>query len=258
MGDNAVPEIASPDHQRCHQGEPAEGGGGNGHNPLWGDRSAAWAKLRASLNPRESDLILAEKLIALRDSWLSEQLNSIVLAAHSEAILRLRQLLTVEPTCLQAAEKLIAVQRAHIEELVSKADPDSLRTALEIDPFHLEARRMLVNLQAQLSKTSEEEAAIKVLTGDLDSALVLLEAAQSTSYSTEREQRIQRIILDKEFTDGKDFYQDRRYDEAIFQFRKVLLKDSKHAEAQRLLQFAESFAKGSSSEDLSERFRMLE
>jgi len=53
-------------------------------------------------------------------------------------------------------------------------------------------------------------------------------------------------------------YNEKRYSEAVFQFKKVLARDPGHAEAKRYLNFAQKFAQDATTESLTDRFSRLE
>ena len=85
-----------------------------------------------------------------------------------------------------------------------------------------------------------------------------MERAQTAHPTSERAAKIGRARTALEFSAGMVDYNARRYQEAVFQFKKVLVRDPEHAEARRFLGFAQSFLTDASNNALTDRFNMLE
>ena len=61
-----------------------------------------------------------------------------------------------------------------------------------------------------------------------------------------------------EFAAGMAAYNEKRYREAIFQFKKALARDPAHSEAKRYLAFAQRFEQDATTDTLTDRFSRLE
>lgn len=134
----------------------------------------------------------------------------------------------------------------------------SLRELLVTYPFSLEAHVLLSNMSAEEAGHADTEADALLSQGNLEQGVAALERAQSAHSTADRAAKIARARIALDFSDGLNHYNARRYQEAVFQFKKVLANDPDHAEARRYLGFAQSFLQDASNSALNDRFSMLE
>jgi tetratricopeptide (TPR) repeat protein len=103
----------------------------------------------------------------------------------------------------------------------------------------------------QLAREGDDRAA----TGDLPGALGLWRDAQALAPSETVAARLQEVELRQMLEAGMRLYQERRYPEAAFQFRKALALDPDCEEAQRYLGYAQTMRPDS---PVTDRFQRLE
>jgi tetratricopeptide (TPR) repeat protein len=160
----------------------------------------------------------------------------------------------------QRAEQLLAAAR----ELPAE-DPTveaALLAVLAVDPSLMAARQELGALRARRVKRADEAAAAMLAADRVEDAVVALESAQVLLPTHERAARLERAHISMEVTAGMVAYNEKRYQEAIFQFKKALHRDPAHVEAKRYLAFAQRFvqdaANSGSNDSLNDRFSRLE
>lgn len=181
---------------------------------------------------------------------------------------------------LKAASQIDPLKRSYTEayEIISKCYFDTqlaeartlieaheienatilLKGLLQDDPFALDAHTLLLQLNEGQAANADTDADALLSKGDLENGVAALERAQNAHPTSERAAKIGRARIALEFTAGLADYNARRYQEAVFQFKKVLVRDPEHSEARRYLGFAQSFLSDASNNALTDRFNMLE
>ena len=128
---------------------------------------------------------------------------------------------------------------------------------LYCNPLSLDLRRQYAGLNNRRTDEYDREADRLISAGEIEAALSKMELAQSILPTQSRLSKMnwaQNVI---EFNQGMSFYNDKRYREAVFQFKKVLARDPDHADARRQLNFAQRF-EIDSNEALNDRFGRIE
>ena len=133
----------------------------------------------------------------------------------------------------------------------------TLRGILDYAPHSLEARRRLAGLETRRAELADAEADRLIAAAQVEEGLAALERAQHIAASAERAEKIRRAQIALEYAEGMRAYGEKRYREAIFQFKKVLARDAAHADALRHLNFAQRFEQDS-NEALNDRFGRIE
>jgi tetratricopeptide (TPR) repeat protein len=239
-----------------------------------GDLAGALRTLREALEHDPADCAGCDRLLATREAYLHEGFAEA--QAHfaqgdfAAAIGLLGALLTEEPLQTEFAQTLRTARVGRSEALIADAQEASaggrvteaemkLREAIAVAPIGpTPARMALAALFTRHAEEADAEADRLLAQGDLAGGLAALERAQSVAASRERTQKIGRAQTALEFATGMAAYHEKRYNEAVFQFKKVLARDSGHADAKRYLNFAQKFAQDATTEALSDRFSRLE
>lgn len=239
-----------------------------------GDFAGALQILREALEFDPADCAGCDRLLAVRSAYLQEGFDEaqeqMAKGELADAIGLLGALLTAEPLHTEAALVLRTARVRRSEALVAEAEQRSaagdvvqaemkLREAIAVAPVGpTPARTALAALFTRHAEAADADADRLLAQGDLQAGLAALERAQSAAASREREQKIGRAQTALEFATGMTAYNEKRYSEAVFQFKKVLARDTAHAEAKRYLNFAQKFAQDAATESLTDRFSRLE
>ena len=239
-----------------------------------GDLAGAVHLLREALDTAPANIALCEDLLQRRDRWFAETLAAAQALCEAEeyrlAIARLAPILQEEPLQPEATALLMQAREKRSEQLMAEAQlfeasgeyliaEAALREAVGVAPLtFLEARRELAGLNARRAAAEDAEAQRLWEQGRMEAAVAALERAQSVAASAERAARIAIAQTASEFAEGMAAYNDKRYSEAIFQFKKVLARDPSHSDAKRYLSFAQKFSQDAANDLLNDRFSRLE
>jgi tetratricopeptide (TPR) repeat protein len=237
------------------------------------DPDRAYRALREGLQAVPTDVAFAAEVRERREAWLAERLTKAQTARESRdclaAIDTLEKLLSVEPREPQAITLLAEVLTERAEQLRAEANrlrdggnilaaEEVLLEALAAHPFCETARHTLAELRSQRCAEADAEADRLLAEGKIEAGVAALERAQVAAPTSERAAKLERAQTAMEFAAGMAHYNAKRYQEAIFQFKKVLARDPQHAEARRYLNFSQSFSQDASTEAVSDRFNRLE
>ena len=238
-----------------------------------GDARGACRVLRKAIKDNPADMAVFADLLKRRDLWLEARLSlarkhldgaEFALAEHE-----CDEMLEDEPQHPIVIGMLASIRNAWGEHLLGDARNHiargelifaeaALREAVATAPYAMEIRRELNDLHSRCAAVDDAEAERLLAVGDLESGLAALERAQDAAPTPERSAMMARAHTALEFAVGMSAYNDKRYREAIFQFKKALARDPDHMEAQRYLGFAERFDLDTSTDTLSDRFSRLE
>lgn len=260
---DSLPAIGTPDDARARAAALAQEG----------DLEGACRILAAALDAAPADAALCEDLIARRDAWFSarfaESMAQFEAGDYAGATGTLESMQRVEPLRAPAVallekarweygkQRLASAEQAETAGDVTVADA-ALREAIASAPFLVGARRALGTLRARQAQMLDAEAEELLARGELEAAVTALEKAQAMGPSAARAVRLERAQIDREFAVGLDCYNEKRYQEAVFQFKKVLARDPDHAEAKRYLGYAQKFVRDAAEDSQGDRFRYLE
>ncbi len=239
-----------------------------------GSLALALLKLREALDLDPADCAGCDRIIAARDGYFQEAFveaqNQMAKGCYVQAISLLGTLLHEEPLHIETAQALREARAKRSEELILQAKSRGaegnigsaeqlLREAIAVaPPGPTTARTELASLFADHAAAADAEADCLLARGDLNTGLAALERAQSAAANPQRALKIIQAQTAMEFAAGMTAYNEKRYSEAVFQFKKVLARDPGHAEAKRYLNFSQKFAQDSTTETLADRFSRLE
>jgi tetratricopeptide (TPR) repeat protein len=235
-----------------------------------GERSEARARLAELLQCAPGNVTACDLLSEWDEPLLTEALAEAGrLADDGDFAGALAQLDTAH--ALDPTDVRVPASRGTIEELavttlrqqgvarLADGDVDGAletwRSLLTLCPKDRETHTAIAAVReqrvAELVRRGEERAAA----GDCDGAVEYWRQAQALLPDSETAARLREAEIEQALALGKRFYQERRYPEAAFQFRKVLALVPEHEEAQRFLGYAQNMRPGS---PMSDRFRHLE
>jgi tetratricopeptide (TPR) repeat protein len=236
-----------------------------------GDPEAACAILQAALDADPGAVAVYEQLELLRQgNRRANREQAAVLAAQEDyaaAIAVLEAALRDDPMDHDLIGELLAARRIRAEQLLARGRmeqmeggeaEEALRAAVEADPTLIEARLELRLLRARRVEHADAEAERLLAEGQMEAGVAALERAQALAPTPERRDRMGRVYTAMEFAAGMAAYNAKRYQEALFQFKKALHRDPVHAEAKRYLGFAQRFARDAPNDTLNDRFSRLE
>ncbi len=219
--------------------------------------SAELAEESAKLRDRRAaaGFLAAEKY--LEDEDYTSAINSLARLAggdpQNQSILtRYHQALDLGITA-----KMDEVKRLLSEERLDAAD-SALLKIIEWNPYLLEPREALRNLRAKRSEQEAADAVRMLETGKVTDAVAALERASTLDGSEAISAKLELAKTRLEFELGMEHYNEKRYREAIFQFKKVLIRDAGNAEASRYLGYAQKFLQDAGGETITDRFSKLE
>ena len=234
-----------------------------------GDLMGAFHVLREAMNVAPANVALSERAYNIRGQWRANQHAELKSLSEAENWL----------AAIDAAEKALAKDPRNPATLIflngamvgqaksllaqaqqsdSTAAESLLFQALTYNPFLTEARRELASLHSRRAETADAEAEQFAANGELEAAISAWERAQSVLPTSERAKKIAQAQTAAEYAAGLTLYNEKRYEQAIFQFRKALARDPNHADAKRYLNFAQKFAQNSADEAQTDRFNFLE
>lgn len=265
-GDEAaapLPTLGTPEDARAQAAALAQEG----------DLEGACRLLGAALETAPADAALCEDLLARREAWFATRFAQATAQMEAgdvagavgtlEAMQPIEPLRTAAVALLEKAraehgrQRLTAAEQAEAVGNFAAAEA-ALREAIASAPFLLEARRKLGTLRARQAELLDAEAEALLARGEMEAGVAALEKAQFLAPSTGRAGRLEKAEVAREFAAGLDFYNEKRYQEAVFQFKKALARDPDHAEAKRYLSFAQKFVKDAAEDGQGDRFRFLE
>jgi tetratricopeptide (TPR) repeat protein len=236
------------------------------------DWSSAVHLLCTALDERPAEVTACERLLAIRQQQTEalvaearERTDREDYSAAIEALERLRGIAPEEPDLYlllrEVRERWERQEIVRAEACLEESDFEGvgtiLRGILAFAPHSLEARRRLAGLDARRARQADADAERLIAEQKLEAGLAELERAQQIAASADRAEKIRRAQIDMEFAEGMSAYNDKRYREAVFQFKKVLARDPRHADAKRHLNFAQRFD-NDANEALNDRFSRLE
>jgi len=240
------------------------------------DGDQDWAEavrlLCAALDERPSEVAACERLHEIREAQRTSLLETArgcqECADYAGALKALNTLREIAPEEPELYELLNKVRSLWSQRDVMRADAlleqgdyagagEALQGILQFAPHCLEARRRLAGLDVLRAKDADSEAERLLSSGDRAEGLAALERAQQIMALPHREEKIRRVQIDIDYQSGLRAYEEKRYREAVFQFKKVLARDPNHADARRHLNFAQRFEQDS-NEALNDRFGRLE
>lgn len=155
----------------------------------------------------------------------------------------------------QASARMLDLARGMLESGSPDDALDALGSLLELDPCSAEARGLLAEaegLAAEVLARGAEEASAS---GALAEAVRLWEQVWARRPSDEVRAKLSEARRDAALARGMELYAEKRYAQAVFQFRRVLSLDPANAEALKHLEYAQNLA---GDDSLLDRFRLLE
>jgi tetratricopeptide (TPR) repeat protein len=179
------------------------------------------------------------------------QLDAVhVLDPHDERVVLARRTIArrAAATLLQQGEERLA--GGDIEGALQ-----SWQALVALCPKEREAHAAITRAGQQRAAVLAVEAAKREAAGDLAGAVDGWRQVQSLAPSEEAALRLREAEIGHALEVGRRLYQERRYPEAAFQFRKVLAQAPEHEEAQRYLGYTQSMRAGST---VTDRFSRLE
>lgn len=236
-----------------------------------GELEAAYQTLKDALLANPSEVEFAAAVHPIREQWLEARLDKArqerAVGDYAGALETLRKALAVEPSEPRIVGLLETVSTERAEQLLADARTEpansesaeaQLLEAVAVAPFCIAAREELRNLRVRRAQEAAQNAARLLAEGDLEAGVAALEQAQAIAPDAERAAQLERAQVAQEFALGMAHYDARRYREAIFQFKKVLVRDPDHTDANRYLGYAQNFAQDAANDSLSDRFSRLE
>ena len=234
---------------------------------------ALYREMREILCQPVSDMQLLTKAIIVRGDWYLAFYKEFTRPDENKDYARnltlIKAALENNPCETAFTEAYHILSKGYLE--AQCADARTLIEANEIDraavllrellaayPFDPDMHTLLFELNEGQASTADADADALLSKGDLENGVAALERAQNAHPTPERAAKIGRARTALEFAAGLADYNARRYQEAIFQFKKVLVRDPEHSEARRYLGFAQSFLSDASNNALTDRFNMLE
>ena len=239
-----------------------------------GDPEQACLALKNALRANPADLLLHQEYLRIKQMWHGASIETGRQAlAEGDARAAIRcfaAMLEEDPLCTDAARMLRRARETRAAQLIEEAaqlEADSdftgaderLREAVAVAPADIPSpRTQLAALLEQRAAAIDTLAVQLQRDGDKEGALDSLLLAQKQRPKPERAARIRELQIEAEFAAGMQAYDAKRYNQAVFQFKKVLRLDKNNAESQRHLEFARRFAQETSTESLQDRFSRLE
>jgi len=228
--------------------------------------------LCAALDARPGEVTACERLLAIQSEQTGtllaharERLNCEDCAGALESLALLKTIAPEEPEIYMLLKEVrerwtqreIAAADAALETGDFDAAETRLKGILAFAPHSLEARKRIADLEIRRAREADAEAERLLADAQLEASLASMERAQQIAASAERAEKIRRTQIALEFAEGMRAYDEKKYREAVFQFKKVLARDPSHADAKRQLKFAQRFEQDS-NEALNDRFGRLE
>ena len=239
----------------------------------YADASELLRELAVGVTEHPADLALFEKFLTLRTRLRDDLLTSVGEMRENKdfasAIEEIQSALSVDPEFSEALEALRHARKdlaGELLELAAEADRGGdmegtealLLRAIHTDLDSREARTMLVSLRDRRALALDAEAKRLLEQKEFDAGIAALEKAQSYSPSSPRGASLEQARTAQEFARGMVAYEEKRYREAVFQFKKVLNRDASHGEARRHLGYAQKFAQDATLDAVNDRFSKLE
>jgi tetratricopeptide (TPR) repeat protein len=234
-----------------------------------GDLAGACAVLQAAVEANPGALAIYEQLTELKQRRKQAALaladERTAVNDYAEALSMLQALLGDDPLDLEIVGAVIRLRKERAAQLFDSASAAHgeaaeamLREALAVDPTLIAARRELAVLRARQTEEADAEAERLLAAGQLEAGVAAAERAQALDPTAVRANKLERAQTALEFAAGMAAYNEKRYQEAVFQFKKALHRDPSHTEAKRYLAFAQRFAQDSATDTLNDRFSRLE
>jgi tetratricopeptide (TPR) repeat protein len=272
-GTQAVFEIV-PGEAGAAAGVPADPKAHSEALAAAGDLEGAVRVLRAALdaNPADIEVFLewGQRFRQWMDGELTKAKSQSDAGDFAAAVVTLEAVIQAEPMAMiEIVEPLsearfkrsVQLREEGIERIVSgdrEAAEKAWLEAIACCPANIEARQALAKLRAYRTQEADAEADRLLAQGDLEAGVAALERAQSVAPTAERAAKLNLAQTAMEFAAGMAAYNEKRYSEAIFQFKKALARDPDHSEAKRYLGYAQKFAKDAATDTLGDRFSRLE
>ena len=234
-----------------------------------GDLRGAMQVLREALNANPANDALCAQLNTLLVLWRVEQekrFNVLFAAQESTAAIEMAErwfaddprypqaLISFNCAMEQRANRLLITAKT----LNSEQAEAALLQALTYDFYSVETRHLLRELHLRRAADADADAEKLAANGELEGAISAWERAQSVLPTTERAKKITKAQTAAEYAQGLALYNEKRYEQAIFQFRKALARDPNHSDAKRYLNFAQKFAQNPADDAQNDRFNFLE
>jgi tetratricopeptide (TPR) repeat protein len=239
-----------------------------------GDLEGAVRVLRAALdaNPADVEVCLewADKSRQWMDGEIAKAKSQFDAGDYAAAVITLETVIQAEPMAIvEVVEPLsearfkrsVQLREEGLERIVSgdsEAAEKAWLEAIASCPANIEARQDLAKLRAYRTQEADAEADRLLAQGELEAGVAALERAQAVAPTSERAAKLNRATIAMEFAAGMAAYNEKRYSEAVFQFKKALARDPDHSEAKRYLGYAQKFAQDAATDTLGDRFSRLE
>ena len=197
--------------------------------------------------------------------------DALALSGDAKAAIELvAQARLVHPLCVELLERERSYTLSASMELTSRAvgQLDSnvdaaerlLVQAIEMWDENVDAREHLATILQTRVSIADANANDKLAGDDLQGALADFMAAQQLMPTQDRSEKIHELTIQHEYNLGLEEYDAGNYDQAKFQFAKVLQLQPDNRQARRYMDFAEQFARVAElqNDPLNDRFRLLE
>ncbi len=239
-----------------------------------GELAEACKSLWTALSNSPGDVELHQEYLATKKSWHESASikgeEAMAMGEPKTAIRVFSEMLEEDPLCSDAAASLRRARCARSQQLLEEANSaeaigdlgvaeNALRQAAAVAlPDNADPRVHLAAFFGRRAATLDALAELQRSQGNDAEALSSLMTAQSLSPVATRLKTITDLQIEIEFEIGMAAYDNREYNQAVFQFKKVLRLNKNHAEANRRLEFARRFAQDRTTESLQDRFSRLE
>lgn len=228
--------------------------------------SALTRALEVNPTDTRAALELAETAHALVHDSLHRAEEALAIGDYADVAGRLD---TAWRNCIlapdTAAEVLSARRRAadrmlgRARELAGKDAVDDaldlVKTLISLEPTNTDARELLGRIEREITGRVVREADEVLASGNAREAVRLLEQAYDRDPSDAVGERLKRARAEEALAEGLALYQERKFSQALFQFRKALSLDPGNADALKHIEYAENLSEDST---LHDRFSRLE
>ena len=230
------------------------------------------AALRSRLSASLIDVSACENYLETSQSFTDAQLEEAKAYEanrdFNRAISTLQSLLRTLPESIEGAnalhllrrrlgELLLEEGRSHLASGDLRGAESSFAQGVYCNPYSLDLRREIAGLNHSRAEEGDREADALIAENKIEEAVATLERTQAMEPSEPRASKIRWAQNVLEFKLAMSAYNDKRYREAVFQFKKVLARDPNHSEAKRYLAFAQRFDNDANNA-LNDRFSRLE
>jgi tetratricopeptide (TPR) repeat protein len=231
---------------------------------------AAYQQLRTALEENPGLPEVGEKLEEIAERLIESRIAEARAASDEGQLSQALSLLDEAQQLLPYNEVLFEQRRAQREAAIARLegeagqhtaagdDEDALRLLselLRLAPERTDVRRQVAAVRARIAQGLAGEGDGRAAGGDLAGAMELWQRAQLLSDSPELQDRLRRCVVQRSLEAGRRFYEQQRFAEAAFQFKRVLALEPDHEEAIRYLGYTQGAGRDSS---ISTRFQKLE